>query len=422
MSQTPDAACVHQLVDTYGRKAFRRKLAPAEIDRLATFTSAQIASHGLATGVRQFFLYLLGAPEFLYRTEMGAENATAPNGNIELTAYEKAQAISYFITDGPPDAMLAAAADAGGLANGTERETHARRLLATADGAPGILKLYREHFETGDVTAVQKDPIYTNWNATIAGELATEADQFVRQVLWKEDAKFSTLLTANFTMADGPVAAYYGVSGVAATDTTFHKVQLPPGQRSGLLTEAGQMTIRGIPNDTSPVRRALMVRENVLCQKVPDPPPTINAVPPQPDGMHNQRERFAVHSADPTCAACHALMDSVGLSFEDYDGIGRYRTMDVGKPIDTAGTITNLATEFSFTSAIDLMQKLTTTPEATSCFARSTFEYASGRTADASGTDKCALDRLGKRFTTSGGDMLDLAAAIVADDSFIYRR
>ena len=106
------------------------------------------------------------------------------------------------------------------------------------------------------------------------------------------------------------------------------------------------------------------MREALLCQNLPPPPDDLNVVPPPPDGKNTQRERLAQHSTDPSCAACHALMDPLGLAFEIYDGIGRYRTTDVGKPIDASGTLTGAEPEgAAFRDAIELMKLLAGSPD-----------------------------------------------------------
>ena len=133
-------------------------------------------------------------------------------------------------------------------------------------------------------------------------------------------------------------------------------------------------------NDTDAVARGRFLREVLLCQQLPEPPANLNVVPPPPDGKRNMRERLARHSADPTCAACHKLMDPLGLAFESYDGIGRYRTTDVGKPIDTAGTLTGAAPEgATFANGLELLELLADSPDVAACFVKTAFRYGHGR-------------------------------------------
>ena len=98
-------------------------------------------------------------------------------------------------------------------------------------------------------------------------------------------------------------------------------------------------------NDSDVVSRGKFIREMLLCQPLPPPPANVNAVPPPPDGKTTQRQRINQHSADPTCAGCHSLMDPLGFAFERYDGVGKYRTTDVGQMLDTSGKLTGAEPE-----------------------------------------------------------------------------
>jgi hypothetical protein len=415
----PSDACLRGFVGGFAGRAFRRDLEVAEIDRLVAFVKDQ-SKGDLQAGLKQYLVYLFASPQFLFRTELGPPE-TDGKTPITLTAFEKASSLSYYLTDGPPDMELLAAARAGALA-GPAIEAQARRLLAKSEMSLGLVKFVHEQFQTDAVLNTRKDPMtFKGWTDALAADLSAEADTFVRQVLWHEGAQLSTLLSADFSMLNASLATYYGAADASGVKE-FHKVTFKAGERAGLVTQAGLMASQALDNDTSPVRRGLYVRQALLCQPVPDPPPTINVVPPMPDGKHQQRERMAVHSADPTCAACHAQMDPIGLGFESYDGVGHYRTTDVGRPLDTSGELTGVASPFQFKSAVELLRGLTRAPEVDQCFQQMAFTYAHGRTADPDNTDRCALDRLSRRFGGSGGNILDLAAGIASDETFFVRR
>jgi hypothetical protein len=416
---SPTDDCLRGFVGGFASHAFRRDLDPSEIDGLVAFVKAQ-AKGDVRAGLKQYFIYVFSSPQFLFRSEIGPPE-TDGKTPITLTPFEKASALSYFLTDGPPDMALLADARAGAL-DAKAAEAHARRLLGNADTSAGLTKLLREQYQTDAVLNTRKDPMtFKNWTDALAADLSTEADSFVRQVLWQEGGKLSTLLSADFSMLNPSLASYYG-----ATDPTtakdFHKVMFKNGERAGLITQAGLMASQSLDNDTSPVRRGLYVRQALLCQPVPDPPPNINPVPPMPDGKRQQRERMAMHSADPTCAVCHTMMDPIGLGFEDYDGIGHYRTMDVGRPIDTTGTLTGVATELPFKNAVDLLQGLAQAPEVNQCFVRMAFSYGHGRDTDADNMDKCVLGRVSQKFEATGGNIVELAVAIASDETFFVRR
>ena len=413
----PSDDCLRGFVGGFASRAFRRELEPAEVDRLVTLVKAQ---PDRSAGLEQFLLYVFASPQLLFRTELGPTDADGQSP-VTLTAFERASALSYFLTDGPPDPALYAAARAGAL-DGPALTQHARRLLGRPETSSGLTRLMREQYQTDAVLNARKDPLaFKGWTETLAGALATEADTFVRQVLWQEGGKLATLLTADFSMLDSTLAAYYGATdGSGVKD--FHKVTFNPGERAGLLTQGGLMASLALDDDTSPVRRGLYVRQALLCQSVPDPPPNINVVPPMPDGKRQQRERLATHSADPTCAACHGQMDPIGLGFERYDGVGHYRTMDVGRALDTSGTLTGVAAAFPFQDAVELLRGLARTPEVNRCFVQMAFGYGHGRAADGENLDRCALQRLSQRFEATGGNIAELAVAIATDETFVIRR
>jgi hypothetical protein len=248
--------------------------------------------------------------------------------------------------------------------------------------------------------------------------MGREADLFVQQVLWKEDGRLATLMTANFTVVGGKLASVYGIKDAGPA---FQKTMLPAGTRAGLLTQPGLMALLADERMADPVRRGSFVRARLLCQPPPPPPPNVDAVPPPPDGVRTQRERLAAHTADPSCAVCHRLIDPLGLAFETYDAIGRLRATEAGKPIDPSGEITDARVPRTrFTSAVDLADVLASSEQAGECFVRTVFRYVQGR-AEGPG-DACTLAAMTRRFGESRGRVLDLFAASAAEGALARTR
>jgi hypothetical protein len=413
-------ACHKEFVSGFVARAFRRELSAAETDELAAYLTKE-ATGDLASGLRRFLMYVFTSPSFVFRTEIG--DAAGAGGHVPLTGFERASALSYFLSDAPPDADLYAAARTGALGDKAALEAHARRLLSKPGTASGFLKLFREFFETEAAAHTEKEAeIFPQWNATLGADLSRESDAFLEQALWGEEAgkvaKLSTILTADFSMLNGALATYYGVP--APGGTGFGKVTFK-GQRAGILTQAGRMAALAKGNDTDAVMRGRFVREALLCQDLPPPPDAVAAIPPPPDGQNTQRERLAQHSKDASCATCHTLMDPLGLAFENYDGVGRYRTTEVGKTIDASGVLSRAEPEGArFANAIELVNVLARSSTVNRCFVTTAFRYAQGR--PATEADKCTIDRLLARFDASGGDLVDLAVALATDDSFIVRQ
>jgi hypothetical protein len=413
-----DRACLEDAVATLGARAFRRSLSQAERDRLTAFLGRQMAVDP-RTGLRQFLTYLISSPELLFRTELGPEGDGGRT--VALTGFERASALSFWLTDGPPDAQLLEAAQAGALERPEGIAAHVRRLAAPGS-AGGWLRFLREQFRTDHAAGARKDAmVHPAWTEEIARELAREGEAFLRQAVWGEDGRLATLLAADFTMANQLLARFYGLPD-PGPGAALVKVPVRAGERAGLLTQAGLQASLASDVDTSPVMRGLYVREAVLCGHVPPPPPNISNVPPQPDGKRTQRERLASHSGDPSCAGCHSLMDPLGLAFEVYDPVGRYRSTEAGKAIDASGAVDLDGREQRFADAVELARQLAGAAAPRACFVTRAFEYAHGRAPHVPGIDHCAVERLGRSFERSGGHLLELAVAIATDDSFFIRQ
>lgn len=417
-----DAACVRTFLSDFLARAFRRDVAAAEIDAYAAFFAKQAAAGDGKTALRLTLRAIFGSPDFVFRSELGPDGAR-PGQVVKLTPAERASALSYFLTDAPPDAQLANAARTGGLETRDQVLAQARRLLASSDAAAGVRRFFRERFRTHEVLTSQKDgKAFPAWTPEVPGDLDREADLFVQNVLWQDGAKLSSLYGAGYSFANSRLAALYGLPmGTATSPDTFAKATMP-GSRAGLLTAGAVMARLARINDTAPVARGLFVREMVLCQGAPPPPADVNAVPPPPDGKRTQRQRLAQHGADARCASCHGFFDPIGLAFENYDAVGKYRTTDVGMPIDASGAITGIHPDSArFAGPSELGQLLSAAPEAQACMAGRMYAYAHG-VGDLPADRQCSLDKLTAQLAAPGGNLLDLAAAVAADDGFFQRR
>jgi hypothetical protein len=416
-SAAADRACVDKGLRALGRKAFRRPLADAEVAELVAFWAQESGGLGPQAGLRQVLRRMLLSPHFLFRTELGAGSGAA----AALTPHEAASALAYTLLDGPPDVELATAADRGELGTKAQLEGQVRRLLARAETAPGVRKLMHELFSTASVAGAVKDAVFKGFNEGVALAMKEEAERFLDQVLWTEDRRFATLVTAPWSVLGDTAARFYGVPGWTAVGTRGSRVHTFSDQkRAGVLTLGGLMTTLAAANDTDAVKRGHFVRSQILCQDMPPPPPGLNPILPEPDGKRTQRERLAQHSADPGCATCHRLMDPIGYALESYDGVGRYRATDVGRPLDTRGELAGVAGEPRFADAAELGRLLANAPEAQACMVRTFFRYAHART-DAP-ADACALRALERRFAASGGDLLELVVGVLTADDFLQRR
>ena len=219
---------------------------------------------------------------------------------------------------------------------------------------------------------------------------------------------------------NGPLAAFYGVKGV--TGDAFQKVMLDPRQRVGFLSQGGFLGVLGV-NDgglTSLVYRGVFVRERLLCQHVADPPPDAPDMQPAFDPATTSARKWSEDRQKiPLCGACHAAFDPIGLGFENFDGVGLYRTTDHGQPVDASGELFGTDVDGRFTGVPELASKLAGSRQVYECMATQLFRYGYGR--EATDRDSCTVDRLKEVSSTTGGSWKDLLLALTQTDAFLVR-
>jgi hypothetical protein len=226
------------------------------------------------------------------------------------------------------------------------------------------------------------------------------------------------LFTANFAFANALTAPFWGVE---ARGSGLTKVATDGKQRAGILTDVAVMTTLAKANQTAPVTRGQFVRERILCGEVPPPPADLNVMVPEPKPGVTTRQLFAEHSVNPSCGGCHKLMDGIGFGFEGYDAVGRFRSLEGGKPVDATGTITaTKALNGNFDGAVALARKLGTSDEVSSCVMLQWFRYALGRfEADA---DACSIATVTRDFAGGQHRIRDLLVALTVSSSFLNRK
>jgi hypothetical protein len=405
----PDpAACATQFIKQFGRRAFRRPLDDAEVARYQKVFEVGRTGVDFANGVHLVVEAMLESPKFLYLIE----------GPGPLTQHQMASRLSYFLWDAPPDAQLSAAADSGALGTIAGLRAQAKRLIADPRAQDMIADFHFQWLGLERLPKLQKDAaLYADFEG-LRPAIMEETGRFVAEVMKSEGGRLESLLAAPYSVVSGPLAALYGLPAGGAD---WRKVSLDPKQRAGLLTQAAFLTANGAFDGSSPIRRGLAVRERVLCADMPVPPPNVDQnIPPLMPG-DTTRQRFDRHRSDPSCSSCHELMDKLGYAFESYDGIGRYRTMERGQPVDDSGAIVGTDVDGPVKGAAELAHRLAQSKQVQTCVATQWFRYAFGRLQTE--VDKCVLDSLMKTFTGSDLRVADLLMAIVESEAFrSYRR
>jgi hypothetical protein len=398
--------CIREILAGFGTRVFRRPLTPAEIDTYAGLYRTGADGGTFADGLELVLTAMLQSPSFLYRSEIGTPDG---DGRSRLSPYETATALSYLITGSTPDDALLAAAAAGHLDTADGREAEARRLLATPAHRARLEQFVRAWLDLDRLAVVPKDPAtYPDLTDAVRAAMRRELDAFVDQAVFAGTGKLPELLTADYTVLDDALAAFYHLDGRGL-------VRPPQGERAGLLTLGATMTVYARANETGPIQRGRLVRERLLCQPIPPPPPGVVATPPPAVPGQSTRERYATHSTVQPCAGCHHLMDPVGFAFEHFDGVGRWRDVD-----DAAGDIQgSVATDGEVDGTAALGAKLADSAEVQDCFARQAFRFAYGVADDAD--TACLLRGLQDAFRAGDLDVEGLFVALARSEQLAWR-
>jgi hypothetical protein len=411
-------ACVRGFLTRFGQRAWRRPLTPAELDKLAGVYATARASFDVPTSVQTVLEAILMSPYFLYRVEhgTGASGAGAVSGPVPLTSWELASRLSYFLLGSMPDDALFAAAAADALGTPDAVAAQARRLLVASNGAATdrLAQLFTEWLHLVNLPALQKDKTaFPSFTPTLGAAMLLETQSFVVRTVFAGPGDLGTLLTAPYTYVPPEVAPLYG----AGTPAADGKLMLDPTQRAGLLTQPGLLATFAKADSTDPVHRGKFVFEDILCGTVPPPPANVNITPPVITPNTTARERFAQHDASAACAACHTFMDPIGLAFENYDGLGRWRDTEGGQPIDASGMLKGTDVDGPFVGAVALAQKLAASPRVAACAVRQVFRFAFGRfeTPD----DTPTLAHLAGAFGANQQKILDLLVETTQVPAFL---
>jgi hypothetical protein len=406
--------CARSFLESFGRRAFRRPLSAEELDGYLAMFRIGSGRDGFRGGIRLIVTGMLQSPSFLYRVEQSPRAAAGPT---KLSGFEVAARLSYLITASTPDQALLDAAANGGLDSDAGLAAQAERLLASPAAASALGAFHGEWLKVSGLADLEKDvALFPTWTDDVKRALSAETEHFVSYVLGQGDGRFASLLTAPFSVIDPILAPLYGVAAPAAAG----RVDFDPAQRSGLLTQGAFLAVKAHDQQSSPVRRGIGLLQSVACINMPPPPPALMVQAPKVDASATTRERFAAHSNNPTCAACHTKIDPPGFAFESYDAVGQFRSSEAGKPIDTAVTLVNVAPDVdgSYPNARAMLEHLAASKTAGDCYTLQWFRYALKR--EPVTRDACTLKRALGAFQTSQGGIKDLVRALASADAFRY--
>jgi len=354
-----ETVCARKILSTLARRAYRQPASEADVDLLMSFYQSGRKSGNFESGVENGLAFLLTAPKFLFRSVSDPVNA-APGSNYRVGDLEMASRLSFFLWSSIPDDELLNVAAQGRLKDPVVLDQQVKRMLADEKASALVRNFAGQWLFLRNLQSVHPDGHeFPNWDDNLRQGFRRETELFFDSIV-RENRSVLDLLNANYTFVNEALARHYGIPNVYGSH--FRRVTLKDQNRMGLLGQGSILTVTSYPNRTSPVLRGKWILENIL--GTPPPPPPAN-VPPLKENDETSkprsvRELLEEHRKSPACAGCHAVMDPLGFSLENFDAIGEWRTKDHSGPIDASG---QLADGTKVEGAVTLRQALLKHPE-----------------------------------------------------------
>jgi hypothetical protein len=413
--------CVRAFVSAFGRRAFRRPLEPAEVDRYALVVSKSAAALGdVWGGLEHGLAALLQAPDFLYVPLLGKPDP-ADRTRQRLDGFELASRLSFFLWDSTPDDAMLDAAAKGELDSPAGLRAVIGRMVASPKTRDAVARFFAEHFGLDDFLeeAAKDSKIYPQATPALLEAMLGELRGILEQAIFSPQADFMDAFETKTAFVNPELAKLYGLEPPAG-GAMAERALPEDSPRVGLLSRAALLALKARPIRSSPTLRGVFVREQILCQEVPPPPDDAETeLPGDADGILPEdgkamRERLADHSKKPECAACHALFDPLGLAFENFDGLGAYRTTENGQRIDPSGTLDGKP----FSGPRELAALLRSDRRTADCVARQVFRFGTGRLEE--GSQEPQVAALSEAFQKNRRSFVALLSELAASDGFRF--
>ncbi len=411
-----DAACATTFLQSFGRRAWRRPLEAVEVTRYLALGAAQSAAYGtFADGVRAMASALLQSPNFLYRPELGTGVPLQGATWSRFSGYETASRLSFLLWGTIPDEQLLAAAESGALNTPAGLQTEAQRLISSSRLVDGVSDMVDDMLALESVFLMSKDAsLFPQLTTSLRQAMREEILMLFRDVAITRGGDMLELFDTKATFVNEELGALYGIP---VTGTAMVAAQHPAGiPRAGILTSALLLSVQDKRHQTSPTRRGAFVRKVLTCEEIPDPPDDVQTVIPDPPAgtIVSRKALLASHVTKPSCAGCHSLMDPVGLAFENFDALGKFRTNEEnGLVIDASGQFDGTP----FNTPAELGALMRQSDKVRDCMVRRVYRYTMGHKENA--YDDAQIAALSAAFGSAGRRFSPLLMSLVQNDGFL---
>jgi len=373
--ESEQAACARKIISKLATRAWRGPVSESAVNDLLGFYHQGAELRDFDTGVQYALARILSDPRFVYRFEQEPDRIRVGD-SYAISGYELASRLSFFLWSSIPDDELLRAAGAGELGQTRKLEQQIDRMLADPRAEALVQNFAAQWLGLRQLATI--NPTSTDYDGTLRESMRRETELLFSSIL-REDRSVLDLLDADYTFVDERLARHYGIAHIQGS--RFRRVTVSDPDRRGILGHASVLTLTSAPNRTSVVKRGQWVLENLLGSPPPPPPPGVEVKldqPPEPGAAPTTlRQRMEQHRANPSCGACHGVIDPIGIALENFDSIGKWRDATAGQPVDA---VTALWDGTPIHGATDLRKALMArSPEFVETAAEKLMAYGLGR-------------------------------------------
>lgn len=413
-----DSDCADDFIAEFGLRAFRRPLTSAEQERFGELfrqgPTLVTSGDDFRDGVRLVVEAMLQSPQFLYRTELSDD--VGDDGSIELSSWEVATRLSYFVQGTMPNDDLFDRASRDELRNAEQVASAALALLESERATAQLVSFHAQAWDFSRFSTIAPDrDVFRDAPADLSALARVASERFVQEVI-ENGGGLVEFLTAPYAFADAGLAPLYGLDADDAP-SSMSRIDLDPDERKGLLMQVGFLASHAYAVDTDPIHRGVFVLRRLLCRNIPDPPPgaSMTPLPETDEPIETTREEVELLTGQAGCFTCHWQINPPGFALEGFDAVGQIRRTENDVPVDTSGTMELDAVDVAFAGPMELVDALAASQEARACYAAQWLKFAHGRSLAAD--ERALADELG----SSPLSVHELVSRISTTETFMKR-
>ena len=416
---TISSDCLNGFLGQFVQPLFRRTLNAGDrnriLEQLALYRAKLENSESEA--LKGLVKYLVLSPDFLYRTEMGPEQSG--DTIVTMTPFEVASAISYALTEGPPDALLFQAAQNNQLTTQKQLADQVIRILQTERSSDTLTRMVSSIFSVYKYYSIKKDQtVFEDFNESLPAAFEAEANALIRSVIWDNNGGVRELLTSPSTFINQDLQSIYGLQNLGQE---VEKIDLPQG-RMGILTTPGHLALKSHDAIRSPFHRGTFVLKELQCRELGNPPPgAADATLPEGPNLVTFREKLEAMTEGPTCIVCHQFLNPAGFAFEKYNGLGQLQLTDNGASIDDSGVYKVDGVDKAFSGGKEFIQNLADSTEVARCSVIHSFRFIEGRNPETA-SDSCQVDQVMSQLGQNNMSIKNILLQLLADPRRYTRR